>query len=108
MVKKFNYRNETIFFGYSHYTIGDGIAILAFTEEGELWCDISVNVPDLPPLKENEIYIPLYKAKDIYEKVFKDFFVEEEIAHVKIGYGDGVRVKLIDDFRDYMLDDSVI
>lgn len=102
MVKKFKYRDEKIFFVYSHYTIGDGVAILAFTEENEPWCDISVNVPDLPSLGENEIYVPLYKAKDIYETIFKDFFVEKEIAHVKIGYGDGVHVKLIDDFKDYM------
>ena len=102
MLKLFDFKGEKIYFAYSRYNYGGGLAIMAFTEEGEPWGDISVNMPNLPSLGENEIIIPLYNVKDEYEKVFRDNFVEKEIAYVKIGFGDGVCVKLKNHFREFM------
>lgn len=57
-------------------------AIQAFTDEGEPWCSVSVNLSDygLVPQDGDHIYIPLYKLDDIFAQ-----FSTEELKEIAYG-----------------------
>lgn len=107
IVPYFEYKGENILFSYGEYDTGD-LYITSYyydkdTGEFDLYSDISVISFELKKPNENEIYIPMYDVSGIYNDIFKKQFVEKEIEECKIGMGEGIKVKLKDNFVKQML-----
>lgn len=86
----------------SKYCYGDGTYIAMLTEDGESWCDVTVNLDEygLHPEDENHIYIPIYKMDDETLDYIKSHLVDTVINTVPIGFGSGLYVKLVDNWKD--------
>lgn len=65
----------------------------------EYWDDMTCKPWNLPVPSSGKAYIPLYNVKSLYQNVFREYFVEDEIRKVKIAKGEGLLVKLKDDYR---------
>ena len=72
----FSYRGETLICMRGRYLTG-GTYIGVFTDGGEPYADMSVNIPGID-LSDNKIVIPLYNVGDLYD-VFKDMFIRKSL-----------------------------
>ena len=69
----------------------------------EYWDDITCRPWNLPDPKEGEAYIPLYNVGSLYRNVFREYFVESELRKVQIERGEGMLVRLKDNYRDMIV-----
>ena len=89
----------------SKYIFDDTTAIQAFTDEGEPWCSVSVNLSNygLVPQDGDHIFILLYKLDDKTVQTILNDLVAEVEKEVVIGYNESCKcayVRLKDDWRE--------
>lgn len=72
------------------------------TANGEPWCDVSICLKsyDLVPEDENHIFIPTYKMDSDTLDYIKSTLVKQELCPVTIGYGTGIYVRLVDNWKE--------
>lgn len=84
------------------YRADDSTYLCLRTADGEPWCDVSICLAgyDMTPEDENHIYIPTYKMDSDTIGYIKSTIIKREICSVPIGYGTGLYVELVDNWKD--------
>lgn len=81
-----------------------GTAIKAYSDWGEPWATVSINLTDygLKPEDSNHIFIPVYKLDETTVETIKHDLVEAVVREVRIGdfKAPCLYVKLKENWRD--------